>query len=259
MEVIGLTEEHEELYCICLKEYATTLALGVPRKRQWYEQVRDQGLRVELARDEDGQVAGMVQQVPVALAPHVEGEGINVILCIWVHGYDQGMGNRQGRGLGQALLAAAETQARAAGARGLAAWGLKERGWMAAAWFEDRGYEPVDESGWFRLVFKSFEEGVTPPRWVQRRKVPETLPDRARVVSFLPGWCTSGNVYHVWARQAADELGDRVVLEELDTFDPAVVAEWGIAGGIFIGDEEFPVTGDDSYEKMREWIRARIP
>ncbi len=53
-----------------------------------------------------------------------EHRSLYFILCIWVHGHKQGPGNLQKRGMGKALLQAAEDDARDLGAKGIAAWGL---------------------------------------------------------------------------------------------------------------------------------------
>ena len=47
----------------------------------------------------------------------IESQDLYFIHCIWVHGHEQGRGNFQKRGMGRALLAAAESDARALGAR----------------------------------------------------------------------------------------------------------------------------------------------
>ena len=256
MEIMDLTSDTEELLHCCLKPYDGEFASGVPRKREWFERFRDRGARAKLAVDDDGEVAGMIQYVPVELAPHVEGGGIWVVLCIWVHAYEGGVGDRRGRGMGPALLAAAEEDARARGAEGMAAWGITSPFWMNAPWFESRGYRRVDDHGWYALVFKPFTEEAAEPRWVRERKRPEPVPGRVRVSSFAAGWCTSGNLIQAWARRAAEELGDPVVYEEFDTSDPDVVAEWGISTGLFVDGEELEVRGDETYDKVRDFIRG---
>ena len=67
----------------------------------------DRGLRVKLALDDSGTVGGMVQYLPIEQS-FVEGKDLYFVLCIWVHGYKQGRGNYQKRGMGKAMLDAAE-------------------------------------------------------------------------------------------------------------------------------------------------------
>ena len=167
MEIVDLGPEHLDTFLCCLKPEDREFAAGVPRKREWFERFRVRGVGVKLAIDDDGAVAGMVQYAPRRLAPFVVGdEGIWVIHCIWVHVYEGGIGDRGGRGMGTALLDAAEEEMRARGARGVAAWGLVFEEWMNAPWFERHGYRRVDQQGMMGLVFKAFDDGVPDPRWI---------------------------------------------------------------------------------------------
>jgi GNAT superfamily N-acetyltransferase len=255
MEVVDLEPEHEDLFLCCLKPYDAEFATGVRRKVRWYESFRGHGLGAKMAIDDDGQVAGMIQYVPVEHAPHVEGaEGVWVILCIWVHGYPQGVGDRRGRGLGPALLTAAEEDMAARGALGIAAWGITQPVWMNVPWFESNGYRRVEDRGWYALAFKPLEEGIAAPRWVQERKRPKAIPGKVRVSAFEPQWCPAGNLILEWARAASDEMGDLVVFEEFDTSDPRVAAEWGISTGLFVDGEEMAIRGDETYQKVRDHI-----
>jgi len=259
VDIVDLAPEHEDVFLCCLKPEDRVFAEGVPLKRAWLDGVRDRGLGVKLAIDDDGAVAGMVQYAPVELAPFVvAGGGVWVIHCIWVHTYGSGIGDRGGKGMGTALLQAAEGDMRARGARGVAAWGLKAREWMNAPWFERHGYHRVDEQGWLALTFKAFDPDVDDPRFLAEVRRPEPIPGRVRVSSFLIGWCTSGNLNHEWARRASEELGDAVVFERYDTSDPEVAARWGISTGIYVNGEEYPVDGSETYEKLREFIRERV-
>ena len=65
----------------------------------------------------------MIQYVPIEEA-FVDGQGLYFVHCIWVHGHKQGRGNFQKKGMGTALLEAAEQDARELGAKGMAAWGM---------------------------------------------------------------------------------------------------------------------------------------
>lgn len=260
MEIVDLTHEHEEVFLCCLKPEDRAFAEGVPIKRRWLDEKRDRGLGVKLAIDEDGVVAGMIQYSDRQLAPFVVAdEGTWVIHCIWVHVYEGGIGNRGGRGMGPALLRAAEEDMRTRDARGVAAWGILADEWMNVPWFERHGYRRVDEQGFLGLTFKAFDPDMEEPRFRKEVKRPPPIPGKARVSSFCIGWCTSGNLAHEWARRASEELGDDVVFEHYDTSDPAVAEEWGITSGIYVDGDAYPVDGTETYEKIREFIHQRVP
>jgi GNAT superfamily N-acetyltransferase len=260
MEIVDLTEELEDAFLCCLKPEDGVFREGTSLKKAWLDRFRDGGVGVKLAIDDDGAPAGMIQYVPRELAPFVVGgEGIWVIHCIWVHIYKSGIGDRGGKGIGPALLRAAEEDMRSRGARGVAAWGLQGTEWMNAPWFEGHGYHRVDEQGWLAMTFKAFDPDVDDPRWLAEVARPEPIPGKARVSSFLIGWCTSGNLNHEWARRASEELGDEVVFERFDTSDPEVAARWGISTGLFVNGDQYPIDGTESYEKIREFILERMP
>ncbi len=67
--------------------------------------------------------------------------------CIWVHGYAKGRGNFQKRGMGKALLRAAEEDVRQLGGKGFVVWGLSCRSSCGLSWFRRQGYRRVDRDG----------------------------------------------------------------------------------------------------------------
>ena len=71
------------------------------------------------------------------------------------------MGKHQNKGIGKALLQAAEEDVVLKNADGLAAWGLSMPFWMKASWFKKQGYKKVDKNGMAVLVFKPFKEHQT--------------------------------------------------------------------------------------------------
>jgi len=135
---------------------------AAPHRACWYAAYKQRGLRVKLAIDDDGQVGGMIQYLPIEHAPAL-GRDLYFVLCIWVHGHAQGRGNFQGHGMGTALLEAAEADVRALGAKGMAAWGLALPFWMRASWFKKHGYRKVDRNGIASL------SGSPSPRTPKRR------------------------------------------------------------------------------------------
>jgi GNAT superfamily N-acetyltransferase len=258
MQIVDLQPSQLALYLVCLKDWDDEWCRDTgPRKQQWYDAFKEKGLRVKLAIDDDGEVAAMIEYLPIEHS-RVDGEGLYFIHCIWVHGYMGGLGNRQGRGIGPRLLEVAEEDARARGAKGMVAWGLIRPAWMNAPWFESQGYTRVDEEDVYALVWKPFTEDAVPPKWFKQQKVPRPSPGVVTVTSFVPGWCSSGNLTYELARRAAAELGDRVVFQEHDTSDKAVVREWGISDALFIDGDRIRVGEGLTLEEIRALIRVRL-
>ncbi|MGA1793719.1 MAG: GNAT family N-acetyltransferase [Thermoplasmatota archaeon] len=257
MEIIDLAEENEELYFVCLEEWSDEMKEAGSHKRDWYEKMKDKGLRVKLARSDQGVIGGMIQYLPAENA-WIEGRDIHFIMCIWVHGHKQGRGDLRKQGMGKALLKAAEEDAKSLGARGMAAWGIDMPFWMKASWFKKHGYRKVDKEKGMVLLLKPFSDDVKEPRWLRPKKKPGKVPGKVKVTSFLNGWCPAGNVAHERARRASSELGDRVVFNVIDTTVERNRQEWGIPNGLFVDDKEVRTGPPPSYKKIYKIISNKV-
>lgn len=259
MKVIDLTEDYKQLYFVCLEDWSEEIKEAGCHKEVWYNKMKDKGLKVKLAVDNNGEVGGMIQYLPIEHS-FVEGEGLYFINCIWVHGYKKGRGNFQKRGMGKALLQAAEADAQAEGAKGIAAWGIPLPFWMKASWFKKQGYVKADKQGLLGpvLLWKPFAENAFPPRWIRLRKKPETIPGKVTVTSFLNGWCPAMNMVFERAKRAASEFGDKVVFQKIDTFDRNIFLEWGVADALFIDGRQVRTGPPPSYEKIKKLIAEKV-
>ncbi len=257
MDIIDLTGENEDIYFVCLEEWSDEMREAGDHKREWYTKMKDRGLRVKLARDDDGKIGGMIQYLPVEHS-WIQGEGIYFIMCIWVHGYKQGRGDFRKRGMGKALLKAAEDDVRKLGAKGIAAWGIAMPFWMRASWFKKHGYRKVDKENGMVLLLKGFSEDVRQPRWMRPRKRPGTTPGKVNVTAFVNGWCPAGNITFERARRAASKLGEAVEFNAIDTSDRDNLIEWGIPSGIFLDGKEITTGPPLSYDKIHRKIEKRI-
>jgi GNAT superfamily N-acetyltransferase len=257
MIVEDLRKEDKPIYFQCLEEWSDDIKDAGTHKENWYYKMLSKGLRVKLARDDSGVVGGMIQYVPIEHST-AEGEGLYFIHCIWVHGHKQGRGNFQKRGMGKALLKAAEDDARGLGAKGMVAWGLSMPMFMRAAWFKRQGYEKVDKDGMMVLLWKRFTEDAKPPRFIKRKKTPQPIPGKVAVVSFRNGWCTAGNAVHERAKKASAQFGDRVVFSEHDTSDRDVLLAWGVADGLFIDGKQIRTGPPPTYDKILKQIQKRV-
>jgi len=256
MEILDLNETHLQTYLHCLEDWSDEMREAGNHKHVWFNRMKDRGLRVRIAV-EDGKACGMIQYVPSEHS-FIEGDDLYFIHCIWVHGHKQGVGNRQKRGMGKALLEATERDVESMGRKGIAAWGLALPFWMKASWFKKQGYRKADKDGMAVLLWKPFADGAAPPRWIRLKKKPQPLTDRVAVTSFVNRWCTAQNGVHERARRAAAEFGDRAVFQEIRTSDRNVFLEWGISDALFIDGKQVRTGPPPSFEKIRKKIAGRV-
>ena len=257
MEIIDLTDEHTPLYLLCLEDWSDEIKEAGTCKERWYGRMKDKGFRVKLALDDAGEVGGMIQYGPIEHS-FADGNGLYFTYCIWVHGYKEGRGNFQKKGMGKALIKAAEDDARGRGAQGMAAWGMLFPFWMKASWFKKQGYSKADRMGISVLLWKPFTDTAEPPRWIRQKKKPETVPGKVTVTAFVNGWCQAQNMVYERAKRAALEFGDEVVFREIDTSDRDVFMEWGISYALFIDEKEVRTGPPPSYEKIFKLISKRV-
>ena len=257
MQVIDLADEYKDLYFVCLEDWSDEIKEAGIHKQHWYEKMKEKGLRVKLALDDKGQVGGMIQYLPIEHS-FVDGKGLYFIPCIWVHGHKKGRGDFRKRGMGKALLQAAERDAKERGARGLAAWGMSLPVFMRASWFRKQGYRKADKQGIQILLWKPFTDDAEPPQWIRQKKTPETMPGKVVVTACLNGWCPAMNMVFERAKRASAEFGEKVIFQAIDTFDRDTFCEWGISDGLFIDGKRMRTGPPLAYQKIKNKIRKAV-
>jgi N-acetylglutamate synthase-like GNAT family acetyltransferase len=257
MKIIDLTPEYEKQYFCCLEDWSDEIKEAGDHKACWYNKIKDKGLRVKLAQDDNGTIGGMIQYLPIELS-HFKGNDLYVVLCIWVHGHKKGRGNFQKRGMGQALLKAAEEDIWNMGAKGLVTWGVSLPFFMRASWFRRQGYKVVDKDGMMRLLWKPFADDAVAPAFVKQKKSPELKPGKVTVTLFLNGWCPAMNMAYERTKRATGDFGDKIELVEYQTFDNETKKEWGISDAIFINNKQLSTGPPPSYKKIRRLIEKKV-
>lgn len=259
MKIIDLEEKHEESYFVCLEGWSDEMKEAGDHKENWYKNIKEKNydLRVKLALNESEEVVGMIQYLPIEFS-NALGEDLYFILCIWVHGYKEGVGNYQKRGIGQELLKAAEEDVKERGGKGLVSWGVSLPFWMRASWFKKQGYKKVDSQKMAVLLWKPFSEDAKPPHWIKPKKKPEKVPGKVVVTAFFNGWCPAQNTVLERAKKASEEFGDKVVFQEINTFNRKNFEEWGIGDALFIDGKEVNTGPPPSLEKLRNKIKKRV-
>lgn len=259
MKIIDLTKELEKLYFVCLEDWSDQMKEAGNHKENWYNKMKDNGLVVKLALDENDNVGGMIQYLPIENS-FIEGKNLYFIKCIWVHGYKKGRGNFTKKGMGKALLKAAEEDVRKKNAKGIVAWGIPLPFWMKASWFKKYGYKKVDQVGFLDpvLLWKPFVEDAIPPKWVRQKKKPGKTHGKVRVTGFINGWCPAQNITFERAKRAASEFGDQVEFHEINTLKNDNFQEWGISDALYIDDKQVRTGPAPSYEKIKRKIKRKV-
>jgi GNAT superfamily N-acetyltransferase len=257
MKIIDIAPDTEQQYFCCLEEWSDDIKEAGDRKQRWYERMKDKGVRVKFAQDDRGVIGGMIQYMPVEDSIF-EGKDVYTVLCIWVHGHKQGRGDFRKRGMGTALLKAAEDDCKNLNAKGLAVWGLAIPVWMKASWFRRKGYKVIDKSGIMRLLWKPFTDDAVPPKFIRPRKLPGKGEGKVNVTIFRTGWCPVISLACERAIRASKEFGDKVSITEYDTLDKETVKEWGINDGLFIDGREVRTGPPPSFEKIRRKIEKKV-
>ena len=238
MKLIEVDRDTEATFLRCLHDEVPDDPRVIQLRRGWFEEQRERGLRAKVLVLDTGEVAALCQYAPIEHT-HMVGENLLAILCIWVHGYDHHIGNRQGAGYGRFILRAIEEDARASDADGVAAWGMDFPYWNPVSFYEHMGYVRVEKSGEAVLVWKPFRETASPPKFLHQTRRPILESDKISVMVFMNGWCTGGCERVVTTREAVEGLDDIVEYRELHTSDPVVMHAWGIADGLFVEGERY--------------------
>jgi GNAT superfamily N-acetyltransferase len=257
MDIIGLSENNRADYFNCLEEWSDEMKDGVCRKECWYNNIREKGLRVKLARNNAGVIAGMIQYAPIEHS-WIEGEDLYFVYCIWVHGHKKGRGDLRKHGVGTQLLRAAEDDVKNLQVKGLVVWGLLLPIFMRARWFKKHGYRKVDRNGISVLLWKTFTDDAIAPRWIRAKKKPELVPGKVIITALANGWCTGINGMIERTKQICSEFGDKVIYREIDMSRREALHEWGLSDGLFVNDKNIYRGPPLTYDKIRKIIEKKV-
>lgn len=257
INIIDISQDTKNDYFTCMEEWSVEMKDGVCRKECWYNSMQEKGLRVKLARNGNGTIAGMIHYAPIEYS-WVEGEDLYFVYCVWVHGHKKGRGDLRKRGVGKALLQAAEEDVKKLQGKGLVVWGILLPFFIKAGWFKKYGYRKVDRKGISVLLWKTFSDSASPPRWIKAKKVPELIPGKVVVTALTNGWCSGINGMIERAKQVCNEYGDKVVFQEVDVSNREAVRHWGLSDGIFVNNKNIYQGPPLTYEKLQKIIGKKV-
>jgi len=65
MKIIDLTPQYDSLYHLCLEDWSPEIKEAGDHKARWHQVMKEKGLRVKLALDQQDEVGGMIQYLPI--------------------------------------------------------------------------------------------------------------------------------------------------------------------------------------------------
>lgn len=257
--VRDLQIDDELEYCHCLESWSDEMAESGSHKEHWLARMKNEGLGVKIAVTDEGKYAGMIQYYPSRFSPAViPSEDTWFIHCIWVHGYKQGQGNYQGKGIGKALLLSAEDDIRDRGGKIVLAWGLKLPFWMKSKWFKKNGYRHSDQTGMQELVQKNLVDSEYRAAWRREKKSPAPVDENGllQVTTFMSGACTVTAIAYERLKKVI--AGLPVNSRLIDSSLPENLEEWGLSDQLFIGSKKVPIGPPPSQEKLRRILNREL-
>lgn len=250
-----LNSSNRDIFCICLEDWSDEMKEVAFHKKKWCSYMEDKGLGAKLARSPEGKYLGMVQYLPAEYSS-IEGEGFYFIQCVWIPKGKEMQGNYRKKGIGKALLKAAEEDIRSRGAKGIAAWGVSIPVWMKASWYRKQGYIRAQKEGIMELLWKPLAEEAQAPHFRKARIKPESGRSEGKVLvqSFSNGLCPAMNLSVERARRAAEKAGEGVEFSVQSTHTPQVLKEGGIVDALYINGKEMPLGPPPSEKKIYKAI-----
>jgi GNAT superfamily N-acetyltransferase len=241
----------EEYFVATCTHVNETAEIDASSKRRlgWFKKMHRRGLRIKVATL-SGEAAGFIYVMPIEICPSgPAGRELAAFPCLVAHS------KAKGRGVGKALVAAAEAEAKNQGQKGLVTYGYYHDCWfMPAAYFEKLGFEVAARRGEAAVMWKVFDPTAEPPSFTEGEYGFEPIPGKVAVDLFFNTFCLTSDVEAERVREVAAAFGDAVALREYDAGDPAIIKHYGRARGIFVDGEEIFW----GYEAPREGIRGAI-
>lgn len=187
------------------------------------------------------------------------GRDLMVILCQYVR--NEG----KGKGIGHALLRAAEEEAKREGKKALVvcAYYYEDFWFMPALFYEKHGYTPVvrqkvtregeknflDEEA---ILWKVFDESAEIPSFPTPNYQFQPIEGKVVVDLFADTFCKPIEAQRV--RDVVKEFGSKVILNEYSTDEKEIFEKYHISRAIFINGKEIGW----GYNAPREGIREAI-
>ena len=199
IQIIDVTPANvSEHGVFCIKD---PKADGFKKKIEWYSKTYEQGLRMKIAQNDNGEKIGFIEYVPAEFAWRpVNVPGYMFIHCMFIY-----PNKNKNKGFGSALVKACEKDAKAIGKVGVAVMTSKGAWITNKSLFLKNGFEDVDKNGRFELCIKKFDESAPTPKLI---KWQEQKTDS--------GWSLQYSDQCPWHAKAVEVMQDTAKKQKID-------------------------------------------
>lgn len=225
-------------------------------RKIWFKEKYSQGFRAKVALFNTVR-AGFLYVMPIEMCPWGPlGEDFLVIPCLNTNEH------YKRKGIGSALLKAAEKEVKTQGKKGIViiAYSWKDDFWfMPAAYFKKCRYQEIKRvahpSGNFEkvMLLKTNDLTVSMPEFLVKNYVYEPIPGKV-VIDLFNTFCQTATIEAERVREVVNEWAGTVILREYSADDGEQFLTHQIPRAIFVNGKEIFW----GYEAPREGIRKAI-
>jgi GNAT superfamily N-acetyltransferase len=238
MRLVDIDVSTERAFFTCLHlERPEELVVTGPR-RAWHAYYGDRGYRAQVLQLDDGTAVGKLHSIPIEHSPFV-GRDLLAILCLYVHMYDHHIGDQRRQNYGRFMLETVESEARAAGWKGIVAWAMDWDVWNPVSFYERMGFARADQEGKVVAIWKPFCEEAEAPRLLRLEgKLLRPAGEKVRVLVADNAWCSSFDKRRT-AREAVAGIEEMVEYVEVGKPWAGRILHLGSIGGVFLDGQPY--------------------
>ncbi|MFX0053212.1 MAG: GNAT family N-acetyltransferase [Candidatus Hermodarchaeota archaeon] len=233
------------------------------KRSTWYRKMHSKGFKTKVAFLDEKPV-GFLHIVPIEFSHWGPiGKDLMVILCQHVET------KAKGKGIGRALLQAAEEETIKEGKKALVvcAYYYEDFWFIPALFYERHGYKPVTRQRVTRegeknfleeeaILWKVFDESAEPPSFPIPNYHFHPIERKIVVDLFVDTFCKPIEAQRV--RDVVKEFDEKAILNEYSTDRKEIFEKYQISRAIFINGQEIGWGYNAPKEGIREAIQAAL-
>ncbi len=201
IQIIEVTPENlKEHGLFCIKN---AKADGYKQKAKWYSKTFEQGLRINIAQNAQGEKIGFIEYVPAEFAWRpVHAPDYMFIHCMYIYSNKD-----KNLGYGSQMVKKCEEDSKNLGMNGVTVM-TSNGSWITdKTLFLKNGFEEVDKNGRFELCVKKFNESAPNPKLLKWQDKTASNKGWSLIYSHQCPWnCSSAETMGVVAKEQGIDL-----------------------------------------------------